>query len=103
MTETDLRELSRKEIAEHLGLLPGWTFENDKISKEFKFASFREGIDFLKKLAIFCDRIDHHPDIHIYYTKILFELQRVSVGGKVTSLDFVVAREIERLYNLFNV
>ena len=103
MTEADLRELSRKEIAEHLAPLSGWSFGEDKISKEFKFESFRQGIDLVRKLVPFCDRVDHHPDIHIYYKRIVFELQRFSVGGKVTLRDFVVAGEIERLYNLGNV
>jgi len=70
-----------------------------KISKEFKFEDFMGSLNFVNKLAPFCEREDHHPDIHIFYSKILFELQRFDIGGKITDKDFAVAQEIERLYN----
>ncbi|MFA6254188.1 MAG: 4a-hydroxytetrahydrobiopterin dehydratase [Candidatus Paceibacterota bacterium] len=100
--EDDLRALGEEEIEKRLKSLPGWAFAEDKIRKEFKFSAFKKGIELVDKLAPFCDKIDHHPDIHIYYKKIVFELQRFSAGGKVTPRDFVVAQEIERLYNLAN-
>lgn len=97
-TDPDLQTLSQDEIQKYLREIPGWIFANDKISKEFKFPSFKETLVLINKLQPFCDRIDHHPDIHIYYKKIIFDLQRFSVGGKVTERDFTIAKEIERLY-----
>ncbi|MEK7142873.1 MAG: 4a-hydroxytetrahydrobiopterin dehydratase [Patescibacteria group bacterium] len=90
--------LSLQEIKKGLQKLPGWKYRANKISKQFEFKSFRQGIALVNKLAPFCDRIDHHPDIHINYRKILFELTRYDIGGKVTDRDLVVAGEIERLY-----
>lgn len=98
--DKDLIPLTLKEINHKLEKYPGWTYSNNKITNEFLFPSFSSGIKFLNKLAPFCDRIDHHPDIHIYYKKIVFDLQRFNVGGKVTLRDFRVASEIERLYSL---
>jgi 4a-hydroxytetrahydrobiopterin dehydratase len=97
-TDKDLRILSEQEIIERLKDFPGWNYKDNKISKEFKFDSFMRGVNLIVKLASFCDAIDHHPDIHIFYRKILFELQRFSVGGKVTERDFIVAKKIEELY-----
>lgn len=88
-----------EEIKQRLVALPGWVYANNKISKEFKFADFMGSLDFVNALAPFCEKIDHHPDTHIFYSKILFELQRFDIGGKVTDKDFMVAEEIERLYN----
>lgn len=96
--EDDLKILTKDEIDEKLMNFPGWAYHDDKISKEFTFGSFSEAVEFVNKLAPFCNNIDHHPDIHIYYKKILFDLQRFSVGGKVTPRDFTVASEIERLF-----
>ncbi|HEX8974579.1 MAG TPA: 4a-hydroxytetrahydrobiopterin dehydratase [Patescibacteria group bacterium] len=96
--EEDIKILDHEEIQEKLKDLPGWIFENDKIKKQFVFDSFMQGLGLVNNLAPFCERIDHHPDIHIFYKKILFELQRYSAGGKVTDRDFEVAKEIERLY-----
>jgi len=100
--EQDLKPLTDKEITEKLKDFPGWNFHDDKISKQFEFKSFSDAVLFINKLTPFCNKIDHHPDIHIYYKKILFDLQRFSVGGKVMERDFTVAREIERLYSESN-
>ena len=90
--------LSQEEITSELASLPGWAYRDNKISKEFKCNDFMDVLNFINALAPFCESLDHHPDIHIFYSKVLFELQRFDVGGKVTDKDFSVAREIERLY-----
>jgi len=94
----DVRILNEEEIAEKLKDFHGWNLKDDKISKEFKFNDFMDCLTFIVRLAPFCEANDHHPDMHIFYSKILFELQRFDVGGKVTDIDFKVADEIERLY-----
>lgn len=100
--DQDLQPLSHDEVKQNLKDLPGWKFANDMISKTFVFPSFTDGINLIDKLAPYCNQIDHHPDIHIFYKKIRFDLQRFSVGGKVTTRDFIVARKIEELYKVFN-
>lgn len=90
--------LSNTEINEELKRLPGWDFFENKIKKEFQFADFMAALSFVNKLAPFFEENDHHPDIHIFYNKILFELQRYDVGGKVTDKDILTAHKIEELY-----
>jgi 4a-hydroxytetrahydrobiopterin dehydratase len=99
LNNDDLKILSSEEISERLKNFPGWTYAGGKITKEFRFTSFVGVVKFIDILAPFCNSIDHHPDIHIYYTRVVFELQRFSVGGKVTPRDFVVAQEIEKIYS----
>ncbi|MDP2628376.1 MAG: 4a-hydroxytetrahydrobiopterin dehydratase [Nanoarchaeota archaeon] len=95
----DIHILNSEEITEKLKEIPGWEFKDDKISKEFKFKYFLDVLDFIMKLAPICEEKDHHPNIHIFYNRILFELNRFDVGGKVTNADFEIAKEIERLYS----
>lgn len=90
--------LSKEEIQEKLKQLPGWEYTDDKIKKEFKFNDFMDSLGFINKMAPFFEKMDHHPDTHIFYSKVLFELQRFDVGGKVTDRDFEIATEIERVY-----
>jgi 4a-hydroxytetrahydrobiopterin dehydratase len=99
--DEDLRVLTEEEINRKLKDFPGWKFHDNKISKEFKLGKFMDCLTFIMRLAPFCEAIDHHPDIHIFYSKILFDLQRFSIGGRVTERDFKVAAEIERLYNKY--
>jgi len=94
----EVKILTKEEIQEGLKSLPGWVYKDSKISKEFKFIDFMGSLDFINKLAPFCEAQDHHPDVHIFYSKVLFELQRFDVGGKVTDKDFIIAHQIEKLY-----
>ena len=90
--------LSEEQIKIELETLPGWEYKEEKISKQFKFADFMGSLNFINKLAPYCEEIDHHPDCHIFYSKVLFELQRFDIGGKVTDKDILVARKIEELF-----
>lgn len=90
---------SSAEITKKLKDLPGWKFAKNKIFKEFAFADFMDSLRFVVKLAPFFEKNDHHPDVHIFYSKVLFELQRFDVGGKVTDKDFLIAHKIEDTYN----
>lgn len=94
----DINILTEQEIKDGLKTLPGWEYKDSKICKELKFEDFMGSLDFINQLAPYCQKIDHHPDVHIFYNKVLFELQRFDVGGKVTDKDMMVAHEIERLY-----
>jgi 4a-hydroxytetrahydrobiopterin dehydratase len=93
----DLQPLSESEIASRLKDFPGWEYKENKLVKTLHFKDFSEGLDFLNKLIPFCNKIDHHPDVHIYFRKWIFELTRYSIGGKVTARDFTVAKKIEEL------
>lgn len=97
----NLRPLSEKEIKAKLKNFPGWQYAKNKIAKTFEFVSFSDGLKLVNKLAPFCNKIDHHPDICIYYKKINFALTRYSIGGKVTNRDFKVASKIEELFRQY--
>ena len=90
--------LSKEEVQEGLKNLPGWNYADDKISKEFKFNDFTDSLLFVNKMAPVFEENDHHPDTHIMYSKVLFELQRFDSGNKVTDRDLFIAHEIEKEY-----
>jgi 4a-hydroxytetrahydrobiopterin dehydratase len=93
----DLEPLDEKAIRKKLVSYSGWKLKDNKLVKTLQFKDFSDGLSFLNKLNLFCNKIDHHPDVHIYYRKWIFELTRYSIGGKVTDRDFKVARKIDDL------
>lgn len=93
-----IKVLTEEEIADGLKSLPGWRFENNKILKEFKFNDFLDSLNFVSQMAPIFEENDHHPDVHIMYSKILFGLHRFDAGGKVTDRDLFIAKEIENKY-----
>jgi 4a-hydroxytetrahydrobiopterin dehydratase len=79
--------------------LPGWTVEGEsRIAKEFQFQDFIESLSFVNRLLPYFEQKDHHPDIHIYYSRVRFELSRYDLGGKITDRDIEIAKLIDREY-----
>lgn len=96
----DVAPLLEEDIKAKLKDLPGWQYADDKIFKQIVFADFLDALKFVDEMAPYFESVDHHPYIHIFYNKILFELQRFHSGNKVTAKDFHAAHEIEERYAL---
>jgi len=88
--------LSENEITEKLASLEGWGQEGNQIAKQFKFKNFIQSIGFVNKVAILAERVDHHPDILIEYSKVTITLSTHSEGG-LTEKDFNLASEIQEV------
>lgn len=86
--------LTGNEIAEGLSSLEGWGQDGDQITKQFKFKNFVESMGFVTKVAILAERVDHHPDILIEYSRVTITLSTHSEGG-LTEKDFSLASEIQ--------
>jgi 4a-hydroxytetrahydrobiopterin dehydratase len=84
-------------ISQHLKELPGWQYEDDAIRKRYKFNEFMDGIRFVRAVAEIAERMDHHPDITINYTRLTFLCTTHSEGG-VTEKDLKLAAEIEKAF-----
>ena len=67
-----------------------------KIKHEFKFNSYMEGLDFAVKVGKIAESQDHHPNIHIYYERVVIDLITHNIGG-LSENDFIVAAKIEEL------
>jgi 4a-hydroxytetrahydrobiopterin dehydratase len=92
-----MAKLSPVQIKQELQSLPGWELKDDAISKLFRFNEFLEGIEFVNRVARIAEAGDHHPDIHINYTRVTFVCSTHSDGG-VTEKDIKLAREIEEAF-----
>lgn len=90
--------LNYDQIKERQSDLKGdWELTDDKVLKRtFEFYGFDDAIEFVNKIAKVASQEDHHPDIHIFYNKVIIELTTHSKGG-LTDRDFVVAGEIDEL------
>ncbi|MCZ6685100.1 MAG: 4a-hydroxytetrahydrobiopterin dehydratase, partial [Candidatus Dadabacteria bacterium] len=74
----------------------GWGQEGNQIVKQFKFKNFIQSIGFVSKVAMLAERVDHHPDILIQYSKVTITLSTHSEGG-LTDKDFNLASEIQKV------
>jgi 4a-hydroxytetrahydrobiopterin dehydratase len=89
-------KLSKDELAAGLNDLPGWTIENEKLRRDFKFANFVDAFGFMASAAIEAEKMNHHPEWFNVYNKVIVDLTTHDAGG-ITELDFALARKMNRL------
>lgn len=90
--------MNEKEVAEYKKLISdGWkVIDNNKITKEFYFVSYRHTIDFVNKVADIAEEEGHHPVLHIYFGRAVAELWTHSING-LSENDFILAAKIDKL------
>jgi 4a-hydroxytetrahydrobiopterin dehydratase len=87
-TEQEITEY-KKEIND------AWKVHNNsKIQREFIFSNFKEAMNFINTVARIAEHEGHHPDISIFYNKVLVSLWTHAVGG-LTESDFIMAAKID--------
>ena len=91
-----VERLDQAQIDQHLGELSGWTLEGARIAKRFEFPSFVEAFGFMTRVALVCEKMNHHPDWSNTYRRVDVRLTTHSVGG-LTRLDFKLAHAMDRL------
>ncbi|HWQ00128.1 MAG TPA: 4a-hydroxytetrahydrobiopterin dehydratase [Vicinamibacterales bacterium] len=90
--------LEPAELEVALQRLPGWTVEGTRLAKEFEFKDFVDSLSFVTRLLPHFEQRDHHPDVHVFYNRVKFELSRYDLGGKITDRDVEIAKLIEQGY-----
>lgn len=91
------KALKPEEVSIFMQGLSGWKVEGDiKIKKEFVFGDFTEAMIFVNKVASIAEVEGHHPDFHIYFNKVMIELQTHAVSG-LTENDFILATKIDKI------
>ncbi|TSC78364.1 MAG: 4a-hydroxytetrahydrobiopterin dehydratase [Parcubacteria group bacterium Gr01-1014_29] len=93
--EGDVLPLGVREVEMYMKELPaGWqVIDGKKIQKEFSFTDFVRAMVFVNAVADLAEMEGHHPDIHIYYNKVVIELWTHAISG-LSENDFIVAAKI---------
>lgn len=65
-----------------------------KLRQEFTFNDFMSAMIFVNDVAAIAEDEGHHPDIYIYYKKVVLELTTHAIDN-LTENDFILARKIE--------
>lgn len=92
-----MEPLTHHEVEQHLKNLEGWTFSENKISKDFEFKNFKEALAFMIRVGFEAEAQVHHPEWVNVYNKVSISLSTHDAGGKVTEKDIKLARAIETI------
>jgi len=84
------------DIQSMINQLDSWKYENKAISKTFKFSSYLSGINFVNKIALLAEKMDHHPDIKIEWCKVDI-LLTTHDSGDVTKKDIELASLCDKI------
>jgi len=84
------------EINEKMKSLKDWAIDNNALTKDFEFGSFKEALDFVNKVGEISERLGHHPDILISYNIVRLTLITYSEKS-LSEKDFESAEEIDKL------
>ena len=81
-----------------MAALPGWSPVDgrDAITRTFTFRNFREAFGFMTRVALYAEKIDHHPEWSNVYKTVTVTLSTHDAGG-LTDLDIRMAKEMNRL------
>jgi 4a-hydroxytetrahydrobiopterin dehydratase len=88
------KALSADEIDAALATLSDWKRNGGAIHAAYKFASFRDAIAFIARVAFEAEELNHHPEIANVYNRVSFVLTTHDAGNAVTENDIALAKRI---------
>lgn len=90
-------KLSEEHIQDFLSSLADWRREGNWLTRDMKFENFKIAVDFVNRVAVEAEAMDHHPDILIHgWNKVRLIVMTHSAGG-LTEKDFKLAERINGL------
>ena len=92
-----MEPLTQEQIEKELTKLEGWTFKDDKISRNFSFRDFKTAMGFIVRVAFEAEQQAHHPELHNVYNSVKISLATHDAGDKVTGKDIELAKAIDRV------
>ena len=95
---TDRKKLSETELAGLLKSLDGWSIQNGKLHKEFKFGDFVHAFGFMSRVALIAEKMNHHPVWDNVYNKVNITLSTHDAGNIITEKDLQMAYAIDRIF-----
>jgi 4a-hydroxytetrahydrobiopterin dehydratase len=92
-----MSRLTAKQVQSKLASRPEWTQSGDVIQRTFGFPDFISAMAFVNQAAQEAERVQHHPDIMVRYSKVTLALSTHDAGG-ITQKDFDFAAAADGLY-----
>ena len=89
---------NHEQVQEYMKALEdGWDVEEDQIlTREWDFPDFKSAMLFANKVGDIAEAEGHHPDLHVYWGKVVVDLWTHAIEG-LSENDFIVAAKIDRI------
>jgi 4a-hydroxytetrahydrobiopterin dehydratase len=90
------QRLSPNDLDAALSELGTWSIQNEKLHRQFQFASFVEAFGFMSSAALVAESMGHHPEWFNVYNRVTVDLTTHDSGG-ITHLDVELAKRMNQL------
>jgi len=87
-------KLTEAEIQNELTKLNGWEVVDGKLHKVYQFPDFVSAFAFMTKVALWAEKLDHHPEWFNVYNRVVIDLTTHDAGG-ISQKDFLLAQKID--------
>ena len=74
-----------------------WVEKESKLYRSIVFKDFGEAFSFMTRVAMLCERMDHHPKWTNTWNRLEIWLSTHDAGDKVTEKDWALSRSIDAL------
>lgn len=94
---TKLTELEIQKALDELNEITSdaaWVLKDGKLNKTFHFKSFIRAFGWMTQIAIWAEKLKHHPEWFNVYNKVEVNLVTHDVDG-ISELDFALAKKME--------
>jgi 4a-hydroxytetrahydrobiopterin dehydratase len=88
--------LSGDDLTERVGALHGWSVEDGKLVKTYKFPDFVSAVAFVDRLTPVAEAQNHHPDLFVAWGRVTAHLWSHDAGG-ITARDLRLAAALDEL------
>ena len=90
------QKLSLDALQTALKELPGWSIQNEKLHREYRFPDFAHAFGFMATAAIEIEKRNHHPEWLNVYNRVTVDLTTHESNG-ITQKDLDLARLLEQI------
>ena len=87
--------LGDEELTAVLAELSDWEIREGKLYKAYKFASFAQAMGWMMSVAIYADKMDHHPEWFNVYNQVQVNLVTHDLGNVISSWDVALAKKMD--------
>ena len=93
------KKLSITDRNKALKKLKGWQLVKGRgaITKTFQFKDFNAAFSWMTAIALYAEKLDHHPEWFNVYNRVIVTLSTHDVGG-ISKLDIKLAKLIDKKY-----
>lgn len=96
-------KLTAEQLAQALDTLNktkgGWSLQDDKLSKQYKFSDFQCAFGFMTICALYCEKVNHHPEWSNVYNRVNVQLTTHDAGG-ISDKDFALAQQMDDIFTM---